>query len=34
MEWLVIGLGLLLLAGVVRHRRLVGRWEHRVDPDA
>jgi len=34
MNWLVIGLGLLVVAGVFRHRVRMARWERWVDSDA
>jgi hypothetical protein len=34
MKWLVIGLGLLVVAGVFRHRMRMAHQEHWIDPDA
>jgi hypothetical protein len=34
MKWLVIGLGLLVVAGLTRHRVKMARLEHWVNTDA
>ena len=34
MKWLLIGLGLLVVAGVFRHRVRTAYWEQWVDSDA
>jgi hypothetical protein len=34
MKWLVIGLGLQVVAGVFRRRTRMARWERWVDSDA
>jgi len=33
-KWLVIGIGMLMIAGVLRHRMRTARWEQWVDSDA
>jgi hypothetical protein len=34
MKWVIIGLGLLVVAAVVRQRARAARWEQWVDADA